>query len=196
MLQPTYADVLRPAEKTRALVYDALLVIGGSLLMALLAQLSMNVSFSPVPVTGQTLGALLIGALLGWKRGSAAMITYIAEGAAGLPFFAGGLFGVARVVGPTGGYLAGFVVAAGIVGWLAERGWDRRVLTAALAMLIGNAAIYLVGLPWLATFVGWDQAPALGLIPFLPGDLLKIALAVALLPAGWKLLAMLKPRDS
>lgn len=192
MLQPTYADVYRPAERTRALVYDVLLVIGGSLLMALLAQVSTNVFFSVVPVTGQTLGALLIGALLGPRRGTAAMMAYIAEGAAGLPFFAGGTFGIARLAGPTGGYLVGFVAAAAIVGWLAERGWDRRVATAALAMLIGNVAIYLVGLPWLAAYVGFDKAPALGLVPFIPGDLAKIAIAVVLLPGGWKLLGMRK----
>ena len=190
MLQPTYADLLRPAERPGALLYDLVLTIGGSLLVALLAQFSINLPFSPVPITGQTLGVLLVGALLGWKRGAAAMLAYIAEGAAGLPFFAGGTAGIGKLVGPTGGYLAGFVAAAAIVGWLAERGWDRRVPTTALAMVTGNLAIYLLGVTWLAAFVGVDKAPALGLIPFIPGDLAKIAVAMILLPSGWRLLGM------
>lgn len=196
MLQPTYADLLRPSEKTRALIYDAALVIGGSILMALLAQLSIPVPFSPVPITGQTFGVVLLGALYGWKRGGATMLAYLAEGAAGLPVFAEGKSGMLVVTGTTGGYLVGFIAAAAVVGWLAERGWDRKVWTAFLAMVIGSAVIYLFGVTWLAALIGFNKAVTLGLYPFIPGDIAKIALATALLPSGWKLLAMLNLRRS
>jgi biotin transport system substrate-specific component len=141
-----------------------------------------------VPLTGQTFAVLLVGALLGSRRGSLSLLAYLAEGAVGLPVFAGGSGGLARLWGPTGGYLVGFIAAARMVGWLCERGWDRRVRTAALAMLIGNGVIYLFGLPWLAHFVGAERVLALGLLPFMPGDLVKLALAALALPSGWKLL--------
>jgi biotin transporter BioY len=97
---------------------------------------------------------------------------------------------------PTGGYLVGFVAAAAIVGWLAERGWDRRVATVILAMLVGNLSIYLFGVTWLAAFVGFEKAPALGLIPFIPGDVVKMIIAVILLPSGWKLIGVGEARGS
>ena len=184
MLQPTYADLIRPSTRTRQIALDILLVIAGSLLVALLSQVRVQAGFSPVPITGQTLAVLLVGATLGSRRGALAMLTYLAEGAIGLPVFAGA-GGAARLVGPTGGYLVGFVVAAFIVGWLAERGWDRRPLTTALAMLAGNSTIYLFGVSWLAIMVGSDKALPMGLYPFIVGDVLKLALAMALLPAGW-----------
>lgn len=184
-----YADLLRPAVRRSAWVYDAALVLAGSWLIALSAQVAVPLPFSPVPVTGQTAAVLLVGALLGSRRGSLAVLVYIAQGAAGLPVFAGGAFGLSRVLGPTGGYLLGFVAAAFLVGLLAERGWDRRPLTTAAAMALGNVVIYTVGALWLAVFVGGlRQALAVGVVPFLPGDLLKIAVAAILLPAGWKLL--------
>lgn len=184
----TYADVLRPSTRRYALLYDATLVIAGSLLVALLAQFAVPLPFSPVPVTGQTLAVLMVGMLLGSRRGSLALLTYLAEGAMGLPVLAGGAAGLARLTGPTGGYLIGFVAAAFLVGWLAERGWDRRPGTTLLAMLLGNAVIYVCGLPWLAHFVGVGRVLSLGLLPFLPGDLGKALLAMALLPWGWQLL--------
>lgn len=184
----TYADVLRPSTRRYALLYDATLVIAGSLLVALLAQFAVPLPFSPVPVTGQTLAVLMVGMLLGSRRGSLALLTYLAEGAMGLPVLAGGAAGLARLTGPTGGYLIGFVAAASLVGWLAERGWDRRPGTTLLAMLLGNAVIYVCGLPWLAHFVGVERVLSLGLLPFLPGDLGKALLAMALLPWGWQLL--------
>jgi biotin transporter BioY len=139
-------------------------------------------------VTGQTFAVLLVGALLGSRRGALALITYLLEGAAGLPFFAEASGGLGVITGPTGGYLAGFIVAAFVVGWLAERGWDRRAETTALAMLAGNAAIYLFGLPWLARIVGGENVLAYGLFPFLVGDAIKIVLAMFLLPAGWRVI--------
>lgn len=186
----TYADVFRPATRRRALFYDAVLVIGGSLLIALSAQIAIPLPFSPVPVTAQTLIVLLTGALLGSKRGVLAVLAYLAEGLAGLPVFSAGRAGLAHLLGPTGGYLVGFAAAAYLTGYLAERGWDRRPLTAALAMLAGNVALYLPGLVWLAAFVGPAKAPALGLYPFIVGDLLKLTLATAFLPAGWRLLKL------
>jgi biotin transport system substrate-specific component len=182
----TYVDILRPSVKRQALLYDMFLVLAGSLLIALSARLAIRLPFSPVPITGQTMAVLLAGALLGSRRGALSVLAYLGEGMAGLPVFAGGAGGIAHLVGPTGGYLAGFVLAAFVVGRLAERGWDRHPVTTALAMLLGSAAIYASGLPWLAAFVGGERALVLGLYPFLAGDLLKLALAAALLPVGWK----------
>jgi biotin transport system substrate-specific component len=193
MIYTTYADVLRPSAKKYALPYDIVLVMSGSLFIALGARIAVPLPFSPVPVTGQTLAVLLIGMLLGSRRGSLCLLTYLAEGLAGLPVFAGGTAGLARLLGPTGGYLVGFIAAAYVTGLLAERGWDRRVGTTILAMLLGNAAIYAVGLPWLAAFVRIERALPLGFYPFIPGDLLKLALAAILLPAGWKLLGRRDP---
>jgi len=186
MIRATYADLLRPSVKRYALLYDAALVIGGSMLVALSAQIAVYVPFSPVPVTAQTLAVLLMGMLLGSRRGSLCLLAYLAEGAAGLPVFAGGKAGLPHLFGPTGGYLVGFVVAAYIAGRLAERGWDRRADTTLLAMALGNAAIYAVGLPRLAAFVGIEKALPMGLYPFLIGDLVKLILAAVLLPVGWK----------
>lgn len=187
MIQPTYADLLRPSSRARQVAFDILLVASGSLLVALLSQLRVQIGFSPVPITGQTLAVLLVGATMGSRRGALAMLAYLAEGAMGLPVFAGA-GGAARLFGPTGGYLVGFVVAAFIVGWLAEHGWDRRPISTALAMLAGNAALYLFGVSWLAVLVGSDKSLALGLYPFIVGDLLKLVLAMVLLPAGWWLM--------
>ncbi len=160
--------------------------LGGIALLALAAQVT--IPLEPVPITGQTFGVLLIGALLGARRGALTVAGYVAAGVAGLPIFAGGAAGIGRLAGPTGGYLLGFIAAAALVGWLSERGWDRRLGTAAAAMLAGTAAIYLFGLPWLAMFVGWRQVIAVGLAPFVVGDLLKLALAALALPGGWALL--------
>ncbi|MFQ5466721.1 MAG: biotin transporter BioY, partial [Kiloniellaceae bacterium] len=131
----------------------------------------------------------------GWRLGAATLLLYLAEGALGLPVFAGAPekgIGLAYMAGPTGGYLVGFVLAAAACGWLAERGWDRSVAKTAAAMLIGNVIIYVPGLLWLGTLVGWDK-PILtwGLTPFLLGDLTKLALAAAVLPAIWKLVRRL-----
>ena len=190
----TYADILRPSVKRRALFYDLALVIGGSLLIALSAQIAIPLPFSPVPITGQTLAVLLSGALLGSRRGGLCLLAYLVEGIAGLPVFAGGTAGLVHLLGPTGGYLVGFVVAAYITGLLAERGWDRRTGTTFLAMLLGNAAIYAFGLPWLACFSGVGRMLPLGFYPFIPGDLLKLALATVLLPSGWRMLGLVRMR--
>ncbi len=166
----------------------ALFILAGSLLMALFARISVPLPFSPVPITGQTFAVLLVGALLGGRDGAVSVLAYLVEGMSGLPIFANGVGGPAVLFGPTGGYLYGFIVAAFIVGQLCERGWDRRLGTTAAAMVIGDLAIYLCGLPWLARFVGVDNVLALGLLPFIPGDLLKIGLAALALPTSWMLI--------
>ena len=190
MVVATYADLIRPTERGAALAYDASLVIGGSLLVALAAQVSIRLPFSPVPVTGQTLAVLLIGALLGSRRGALSLATYLLGGLMGLPVFASGASGPLYVMGPTGGYLAGFIAAAYVIGRLAERGWDRQVMSVSLAMLAGNAIIYGFGLSWLSLYAG-KQAIAVGLSPFVLGDVIKLALAAVALPSGWKLLKII-----
>jgi len=180
----TLYDAILPR---RGVLIEGAVMVAAAFFIALCAQAAIRVPFSPVPITGQTFGVLLVGALLGSRRGALSVLAYLAEGAAGLPVFAGGGSGVAWLAGPTGGYLFGFVVAAWVVGRLCEQAWNRRVAGAALVMLAGNAVIYLFGLLWLARFVGIDKVLALGLVPFVAGDLLKIALAAPALLMGWKL---------
>lgn len=176
-----------------ALYTRLLLAVAGSALIALAAQVAVPLPFSPVPVTGQTFAVLLVGAAFGARLGAATVLLYVVEGVAGLPVFApGGAIGPARLIGPTGGYLAGFVAAAYVVGALAERGWDRRLITAALAMLVGEIAIYAFGLAGLARFVPPDKLLGAGLLPFIPGDLVKLALAALALPAAWRVVG--RPR--
>ncbi|MFN4293301.1 MAG: biotin transporter BioY [Thermoflexales bacterium] len=183
---PTLAQTL--FSRARAdLRRDAAMTLLGSWLVAALAQIV--IPLQPVPITGQTLGVLLVGAALGWRRGALALVAYVLQGAAGLPFFAGGASGAARLLGPTGGYLIGFIFAAALTGWLSERGWDRRFWSTLLAMALGNAIIYAIGIPWLAQFVGWPRALEVGLLPFLPGDAIKAALAALALPGAWALVA-------
>lgn len=173
---------------------DAALVLGFSGFIALSAQVSILLPFMLVPFSGQTLAVLLTGAVLGSRLGSLAVLVYLAEGLMGLPVFAGAASAwtptrtaLPTIIGPTAGYLFAFPIAAFVVGWLAERGWDRSVWRAVIAMLIGNIVIYTGGLLWLARLVGAEQAIPLGLLPFIPGDLIKIALAAAALPGAWSL---------
>jgi len=184
----TYSDILRPSVKRQARIYDFSLVLGGSFLIALLAQLEIILPFSPVPITGQTLGVLLVGALLGRWKGAITVMAYLLEGISGLPVFAGAAAGPAVLIGPTGGYLMGFVVAAYVTGALAEQGWDRKTWSAFTMMTIGTAVILLSGAAWLMHLVPDGQVLNMGVIPFLPGALVKISLATLLLPAGWKFL--------
>ena len=181
----TYADVFRPCRSLEAVFYDIALIVSGSLLIGLCAQISIG---WPVPVTGQTFAVLMVGALFGARRGSLCVVAYIAEGVAGFPVFSAGRAGLGVLAGPTGGYLAGFIAAAYITGFLAEKGWDRHIWTTIIAMILGNLAIYTFGLCWLCNIVDIKSVLAIGLYPFIVGDLLKIALAAVLLPAGWKLL--------
>lgn len=178
----TIVDALRPAERMRALAFNATAVIGGSIFIALSAQISFFLPFSPVPVTGQTFAILLIGALFGAKLGTAAVLAYLVEGASGLPVFSAGGATVAHLIGPSGGYLIGFVGTAWLVGALAERGWTAHPVTTAVAMIIGATVYFAVGAAWLALFVGAKNAAIVGIVPFLLGDALKIALAAIILP--------------
>jgi len=188
---PFPVEAVWPRPDSRAGV-DWRLIVLGSWLIAVLAQV--RIPIGPVPITGQTLGVLLVGALLGSRQGPLSVAIYLGHGLIGLPVFAGGTTGLARMMGPTGGYLVGFVVAALVVGWLSERGWSRRFTTAAAAMVVGNLCVYAVGLPWLASFTGTRAALRLGLIGFIPGDLLKLLLAAATVSSGW--LALSRQRDN
>lgn len=169
-----------------ALVRDVLLVVGAAGFVGLLAQISFHLSFTPVPITAQTLGVLLAGTALGWKRGAAALGLYMVAGLVGLPWFAGHSSGY---VGASFGYIVGFFLAATLCGYLAERGADRSVWKSVPAMVAGEVVMYGIGVAWLALslHVGAAKAISLGLTPFLIGDAIKAALAAGLLPGAWKL---------
>ncbi len=197
----TLAAALWAPAQVSPLLRGAMLALAGSLFVALCAQIT--VPLWPVPVTGQTFAVLSVGLVCGWRVGGAALLLYLIEGALGLPFFAGGAGGWSAVVGPSGGYIWGFVLAAALVGYLAERGWDRNVLRTAAALFLGNVVLYVPGLIWLALFyagpgqdyiaatgatTAWGASINAGLLPFLLGDALKLALAASLIPAIWSLL--------
>ncbi len=188
--QPTLATTLWPAKSGAQVLRLIALAVGGSALVAVSAQI--QVPLQPVPITMQTFAVLVVGMAYGWRLGAATLALYLAEGAVGLPVFAGGAGGVAVLFGKTGGYLFGFVLAAAIVGWLAQRGWDRRPVRTAVAMLLGNMAIYIPGLLLLGAYIGAAKAVQFGLMPFLLGDGLKLLLAAAALPLAWKLVG--RPR--
>ncbi len=180
----TLADLL-PATRLRT----PALVLGAALLTAMCAQVSFHIPGTPVPVTLQTFAVLVAGAGLGWKAGGASQLLYLAIGVVGFPVFAAGESGWEVATGATAGYLVGFVVAAAVVGWLAERGQDRRVPTALLSMLVGSAIVYLFGVTWLAHATGMSASAAIdaGLTPFLAGDVVKLFAAGLALPAAWAL---------
>ncbi|WP_030415527.1 biotin transporter BioY [Streptomyces sp. NRRL S-1448] len=180
------ADLLPATTASRARVRDAALVAGGAVLTGLAAQIAVPVPGSPVPVTGQTFAALLVGTALGARRGLLSLALYALAGMAGMPWFAGGASGYAS---PTFGYIVGMLLASGLVGALARRGGDRGALRTAATMAAGTAVIYALGVPYLALSTGMslDKAVAVGLAPFLFGDALKAALAMGALPAAWKL---------
>ena len=185
----TLAQTLWQSDNT--LMRNITLAAFGSLALWISAKI--QVPFFPVPMTMQTFVVLAIGMTFGWRLGGATVLLYLFEGAMGQPVFAGtpekGI-GLAYMMGPTGGYLAGFVVAAMFVGWLGQKGWDRSVLTTLLAMVLGTAIIYTLGVIWLGTVIGWDK-PVLqfGVYPFLPAEAFKIALATAVLPLTWRFIA-------
>jgi biotin transport system substrate-specific component len=185
------ATALAPLDWTRAVS----LVVAFSLLVALSAQIVIPIG--PVPITGQTFAVLLIGALLGSRLGAMAIIVYLIEGASGLPFFYGGSSGLAHLLGPTGGYLIAFPAAAFITGAFAEHGWDKRFLTAAASMAIGSVVIMLSGWLWFAMLTNTQLAIAfqLTVLKFIPGDIIKILLAAAVLPSGWALLRRRASQD-
>ncbi len=184
---------LAPALSTRYFpriatwLQNLLLITISALFIAAFAQIRIPLPFTPVPLTGQTFAVLLVGATLGSKRGLVSLALYILLGALELPFFAGGASGLAYMSGPTLGYLVGFVAAAYLVGLLAERGLERSVRTSLVPFLAGTLVIYVFGAGWLAILFGFEQALALGVLPFLVGDAIKLVLAAIALPAAWKL---------
>jgi biotin transport system substrate-specific component len=187
------ADVIaRPSARARALVVDAGLVLAGVALVALLAKVSFFIG--PVPITGQTLGVILVGAALGAKRGAASLTTYLLLGLAGLPIFAGPVAGPAYVLSPSFGFIIGFIPAAFVAGWFAERAWDRKPLLAFVGFAAASIIPFLVGVPYLAfilgtvmgidiTFVSVMEA---GVLPFIAGGIIKAAFAALLLPLAWR----------
>jgi biotin transport system substrate-specific component len=186
--RPTLIDTVWPESAAPALRWAALAVVGSLLLTA-----SAKAQFPmwPVPMTMQSFVVLVLGMAYGPRLAAATVALYLAQGAFGLPVFAGtpekGL-GLAYMAGPTGGYLAGFMVAAVAMGWLAERGWDRTLVRSVIAMSIGTVLLFACGVGWLAVLIGWQKAIAGGLTPFILGSVLKLALAAAVLPMAWKAL--------
>lgn len=186
----TIADFLVPIRVSEGIgvrVRHVALILAGTLLITLAAQVRFYLPGDPVPVTGQTFAVLLAAGALGFRRGIMSTALYLLIGIVGLPVFAGGAHGLQILTGVTGGYLVGFVLAAAVVGRLAELGWDRNVLGSIGAMILGSALIYSVGVPWLAVSAhqSLDWAVANGLAPFLAGDVLKLALAAGAFPAAW-----------
>lgn len=181
----TLAGALWPAQNATQAQWlrRAALAIFGSLALTLSAK--MQIPFWPVPFTLQTLVVLLVGMTLGWRLGAATVALYLGQGAMGLPVFASG-GGIAYFAGPTGGYLIGFFAAALLMGWMAERGWGRSVLSTIGAMLAGTAVIFACGLFWLAYLIGVEQAVMAGLLPFVSSETLKIIIAAILMPACWR----------
>jgi biotin transport system substrate-specific component len=181
--RPTLADRLF----ARSLATDLVLIGAGAALTGVLAQVV--VPLQPVPITGQTLAVILVGSTLGALRGALSMVLYLALGVVGLPWFSDASSGWGVVAGPTGGYIVGFIAAAALTGWLAQRTWDRRVVGAFVSMSAGTLVTFAIGLPWLAASLGLtlEQTLAAGLYPFLIGGVVKAILAAGMLPLAWKL---------
>lgn len=185
------AATLRQATFRRTGVWvDVALVVGGALLTAAAAQITIPLPFTPVPITGQTFAVLLVGASLGPWHGASSLALYVLIGGLGLPFYAGASGGWEHISGATGGYLLSYPIAAWATGALAARGWDRKIGSSIGAMLTGNVIIYLIGLPWLGAVLntGLNRTLELGLYPFIPGDTLKLYLAALAFPGAWRLL--------
>lgn len=185
----TLADVAMPRA---GWIVNTLLVVAASLVTAAAAQVEFRLPWTPVPVTGQTFAVLLCGAVLGARRAFLAQMLYLCEGGMGLPVFSGGAAGFAYMVGPTGGYLMAFPFAAAVTGALAERGWDKHFVTMFAAMLLGSAVIFGLGLAQLSRFVPAEQLLNAGLLPFVPGDLVKSSLSALAFPATWSLVNKLR----
>lgn len=185
------ALIARPTDRARAFALDAALVAVGATFVAALAQI--EVPLQPVPITGQTLGVVVVGAALGARRGAAALVTYLLAGLAGLPVFAGFTGTVAAVAKPSFGFIIGFVVAAFVAGWFAERAWDRKPLLAFVGFVLASAIPFVFGIPYMAFILnvvgggsfGLDEILAFGLWPFVVGGFIKAAIAAVLIPAAW-----------
>lgn len=167
---------------------DAAVIAAGAGLTALGAQIAIHVPPSPVPVTGQTLGVVIAGAALGARRGALSQLLYVLLGLF-LPIYSDGASGIEVIWGATGGYLIGFIFAAGLIGWIAERGYDRRWVTAIATFVLGQLVVFGIGVPWLAVSTGMTAADAIhnGFTIFIIGGLMKAALAGAVTPTVWRL---------
>ncbi len=187
MQQNYFIDAYRPEEKYDAFIFDFVIIAGASVVIALFAQIAIRVPFSPVPITGQTFAVLLIGLLLGKNRGLLAVMTYLLEGAFGLPVFANAGFGPGHLIGPTGGYLIGFLPAVYFTALIAENNITPRMIIYTIALAAGTAIIFISGLGWLKHYVGVSNVLQLGFYPFIPGAAIKIALTLILLPGVEKL---------
>lgn len=185
-IAPTLAHALWPAATGMSALPRALvLMLAGTLVLAISAKV--QVPFWPVPVTMQSLAVLVLAMSFGLRLGVATLALYLVQGALGLPVFASGA-GLAYLAGPTAGYLFGFVAAAAVVGWLAERGWDRTIWLSMAAMTLGTLILMGSGVAWLSTLIGFEQAVASGFTPFIVGGILKIVLGALMLPSVWNLI--------
>ncbi len=173
-----FIDNYRPSEKHDTLIFDIILITGSSIFIALFAQLAIKVPFSPVPITGQTFAVLLIGLFLGKSRGSLAVLTYLIEGILGLPVFANAGFGAGHLLGPTGGYLIGFLPAVYLTGYISEHNTNNKMILNAIALIAGTAIIFISGLGWLKHYVGANNVLQLGFFPFIPGSIIKIIFTI------------------
>ncbi|GAA2015564.1 biotin transporter BioY [Microbacterium ulmi] len=199
--RPVLADALgRPSSRARALAVDATLVVVGAAVVAVLAQVT--VPLWPVPITGQTLAVIVVGAALGARRGAAALTTYLLAGLAGLPVFAEFTGSIAAVGKPSFGFVLGFIPAAFLAGWFAERAWDRKPWLAFIGFVAASIVPFLIGVPYMAFILnsvmglGYDvgQVLAAGVTPFIVGGLVKAAIAAALIPAAWALVRRVDAR--
>jgi len=172
---------LNSRSKTHSTATSFAIAIVGSVLLALLARLSIPVPFSPVPITGQTFGVLLLGGMLGSRLATMTVLIYLFEGAIGLPVFAGGSLGFLYLLGPTGGYLIGFIPAAYLVGLLSKKEWNANIAKSILMMTLGTAIIFIFGVSWLSVTAGIMNAATIGLVPYLPGAVVKISIAAIIL---------------
>ena len=172
--------------KPNSLLAEIQILLTFNMLLVACSYISINLPFSPIPITGQTFGILLVAMVLGRVRGTAVVLAYLLEGAAGMPVFAGGTAGIAKFFGPTGGYLLGFLVSAYLVGYLADKGWDKSYGKTLIAMIAGTAIIFICGLAQLSFFVPMETLLIMGLTPFIAGAIIKIAVASAILPSVWK----------
>jgi biotin transport system substrate-specific component len=193
--QPAQGGTLLDAFIPRTAVVNIVSVVLGAGAVGALAQVS--IPLWPVPITGQTLGVLVVASLLGLWRGVSAMVLYAAAGAAGLPWFSEASSGVSVILGPTGGYILGFIVAAALTGWLAQRNWDRKILGGIVAFLAGSVSVFALGLPWLAASLGLtlEETLEFGLYPFIIGGVIKAVVAAGLIRGGWQIATHFKRRD-
>jgi biotin transport system substrate-specific component len=180
--RPTLADRVI----TRSVVSDIILVVTGAAFTGILAQIS--VPLWPVPITGQTLAVLLVGSTLGMVRGALSMLAYALLGVIGVPWFSDANSGWGVIAGPTGGYIIGFIVAAALTGWLAQRSWDHKVVGAFVSFMAGTVVVFAIGMPWLAAVLNLDLAKTLeyGLYPFIIGGIIKALIAAGLIPLAWR----------